>query len=75
MAFTLPPDWVTDPATLHILGAVVAVSLVGPVVARLLRRTPSVKFHVALPEGKLDINSSSITRIERNGGLSFEGRM
>ncbi|KAG0341552.1 Meiotic Sister-Chromatid recombination aldehyde dehydrogenase [Podila horticola] len=50
MAFTLPPDWVTDPATLHILGAVVAVSLVGPVVARLLRRTPSVKFQVALPE-------------------------
>ncbi|KAG0026357.1 Meiotic Sister-Chromatid recombination aldehyde dehydrogenase [Podila clonocystis] len=50
MAFTLPPDWVADPATLQILGAVVAVSLVGPVVARFLRRTPSIKFQVALPE-------------------------
>ncbi|KAG0335237.1 Meiotic Sister-Chromatid recombination aldehyde dehydrogenase [Podila humilis] len=50
MAFTLPPDWVTDPAMLQILSAVVAVAVVGPVVARLLKKTPSVKFNVPLPK-------------------------
>lgn len=64
MAFTLPPDWV-NPASLQILGAVVAVALVGPMVARFLRRTPSVNFQVALPEGKLEIKLA-ITCAKKN---------